>query len=75
MMGNKWTPTRIKLDEIDDFPGIDVQLNGIVSLYQRIGIANGATIVGNDERDAFSAQLRLPHFAQFILKCAKKQLI
>ena len=50
-----------------DFAGGNINLNGIVSLDQRIGITDGATVVGNNKWYTLNTKLSLTDFAQFVL--------
>lgn len=58
---------RIKLDELHDFIGCNVQLNGIVDLHQWVGVTNGATIMCSDEGDTLWPNLNATNFAKFVL--------
>jgi hypothetical protein len=42
-------------------------LDDIVDLHKRVGVANGAAVVSDDERDLLLAHLLLLHTNQFIL--------
>ena len=45
----------IELDEIRDLARINVELDGVVDLDQRVGVTDGAAIVGDDVGDALAA--------------------
>ena len=60
--------TRIKLDEVLNFAGGDVHLNGIVRFAEGIWVADGAAIVGRDVWHALGADSHLLHTAQFVLQ-------
>lgn len=60
--------TRVELDEIHDFVGFNVQLDGIVHLHQWVGVTDGASIVGSDERNTLGSNLNTSDFAQLVLQ-------
>lgn len=64
--------TGIEFDVVGDFAGGNINLYGIVSLDQRIGITDGATVVGNNEWYTLGTQLGLADLAQFVLKVERK---
>ena len=45
----------IELDVVDNFVLLKVELDGVVDLDQRIGVTDGATVVGNDMGDTLVA--------------------
>ena len=59
---------RLKLDEIDNLARLDVELDGVVDLDERIGIANGATVVSHDIGDAFLSNFESLDTAKFVLE-------
>lgn len=59
--------TRIELDKVHDFVGSDIQLNGIVNFNQWVGVADGTTIMGRDERDTLRSNLDTANFAELVL--------
>ncbi len=63
---------RIKLDEVHDLVGGNVQLNGIVNFDQRIGVTDCAAIVCSNERDSLGANLNTTNFAELVLKILNK---
>src|SRR5512142_1791339 len=56
----------IELDVIGDFASGNINLYGIVSLDQGIGVTDGATVMGNNEWYTLGAQLCLADLAQFV---------
>lgn len=59
--------TRIKLDEIINFPILDGDLNCIVHFDQRIWVTNSAPITGNNAWDTLQSRQHLPHLTQLVL--------
>ena len=41
----------VELDEVDDFAGLQVNLDGVADLDAWVGVADGACVVGNNDRD------------------------
>lgn len=58
---------RVELDEVEDFGGGDFHLDRVVDVDDRIGVPDGAAVVGHEERDPFRARLDPLHLAQFVL--------
>lgn len=65
--------SRVKLDEVHNFVGGDIQLDGIVNLDQGVGVTDGATIVCCDEGDTFGSNLNATNFAKLVLKIEIKR--
>jgi hypothetical protein len=63
---------RVKLDEVHDFVGSNVQLDGIVNLNQWIGVTDCASVMGGDEGDSLGSNLNASNFAKLVLQ--KKKL-
>ena len=59
--------TIVKLDKVNNLVGVDVNLDGIIDLNQRIRVTNCATIVGDNEWNTLLTNLDLLDFAQFEL--------
>jgi hypothetical protein len=53
----------IKLDEVHDLVGLQIDRDGVVGLDERVGVADGAVVVGVHVGDAFLAKLNRPHLA------------
>jgi hypothetical protein len=54
----------VKLDEVHDLVGLQIDLDGVIGLDERVGVADGATVVGVQVGDAFLAKLNIPHLAE-----------
>jgi hypothetical protein len=54
----------VKLDEVHDLVGLQIDLDGVVGLDERVGVADGAIVVGVQVGDAFLAKLNRPHLAE-----------
>jgi len=65
--GDHGNVTNLKLDELVELAGLQVELDGVVDLDQGIRVAEGAAIVGDDEGDALGAELDLLDLAQLVL--------
>lgn len=59
--------TRVKLDEVHDLVGFNVQLDGIVHLNQWIGVTDCSSIVGGNERNTLGSNLNASDFAKLVL--------
>jgi hypothetical protein len=57
----------VKLDEVHDLVGLQIDLDGVVGLDERVGVANGAAVVCVQVADAFLAKLNRPHLAELEL--------
>jgi hypothetical protein len=57
----------IKIDEVHDLVGLQIDLDGVVSLDERVEVADGAAVVGVQVGDAFLAKLNKPHLAELEL--------
>jgi hypothetical protein len=57
----------VKLDEVHNLVSLQIDLDGVVGLDERIGIADGAAVVGVQVGDAFLAKLNRPHLAELEL--------
>lgn len=60
--------TRFEFDVIGDFGGGNIQNDGVISLDDWVWVADGATVVGDQEWHAFSSQLSFLHFAKLVLQ-------
>lgn len=56
-----------ELDHLGHLAGLDVDLDGVVDLDERVGIANGARVVCHDIRHALGADKLVSHAAQLEL--------
>ena len=59
--------TDLELDEVSDLGGLNIVTDGVVGLDQRIGITDGATIVGDNVRDTLGTELNLANLAKLVL--------
>ena len=46
--------TNIERDKVGDGSVLDIELDGVVNLHVRIGVTDGAAVVGHDVRDSGS---------------------
>lgn len=60
--------TGVKLDEVHDLVGLNVQLDGIVHLNQWIGVTDCSSIVGGNERNTLGSNLNASDFAKLVLQ-------
>lgn len=60
--------TNIKLDKLLDLARGDVHLDGVVDLHQGVRVADGASVVCNEERYPLRSDLQLLHFTQLVLQ-------
>ena len=59
---------RFKLDEVHNFVGGDVELNSVVNFHQRIGVTDGAAVMGCNEGNALWTNLDSSYFAKLVLQ-------
>lgn len=59
--------TSLELDEVEDLAGGDINLNGVVLLDERVRVADGAAIVGNDVRDSLGLSTLLDDLGELVL--------
>ena len=59
--------TDVKLEEVHDLVGLQIDLDGVVGLEERVGVADGVVVVGVQVGDAFLAKLTRPHLAELEL--------
>ena len=64
--GDEGEVASIKLDEIGDLVLLKVELDSVVDLDGRIGVADGATVVGDDEGNALGADGNLADFEELV---------
>lgn len=60
-------PTSIKLDEICNLAGVQVDADRVVDLDKGVGVADGAGVVGHQVGDSLGANEELLHLAQLVL--------
>lgn len=58
----------VKLDEINDLAGLDLQHNSVMDGNQRVRIADGATIMGDKVWDALSTSSYTSHLTKLVLQ-------
>lgn len=61
-------PTTVKLDEVCDLAGVQVDANCVIDLNEGVRVADGAGVVGHQVGDSFGANDDLLDFAQLVLK-------
>ena len=64
----------IKLDEINNFVALKIQLDGVISLDQRIWVADSTPIISIDVWNAFLAKLDGSNLAKLELQDAKRHM-
>mmetsp|Transcript_33645 Transcript_33645/g.56529 ORF Transcript_33645/g.56529 Transcript_33645/m.56529 type:complete len:273 (-) Transcript_33645:113-931(-) len=57
---------QVELDELLDLVGGDVNNNGVQHADERVGVTDGAAIVGHHVGDALAADLELDHLAELV---------
>lgn len=60
--------TGIKLDEVSDLAGVQVNADCVIDLDEGVWVADGAGVVGNQVGDTFGANDDLLHLAQLVLQ-------
>lgn len=63
----------IKLDEINNFVALKVQLDGVISLDQRVRVADSTPIICIEVWNAFLAKLDSPNLAKLKLQNKRKK--
>ena len=58
----------IKFDEISDLATLQVQLDGVIGLDERVWVADGSPIMGVEVWDALLPKLHRPDFAELKLQ-------
>lgn len=56
----------VKLDKVGDFALLKIELDSVVDLDERIGITDGAAVVGNDVGDTTSTESDLLDFEELV---------
>lgn len=56
----------VELDKVDNLVLLEVKLDSVVDLDERVGVTDGATVVGDDERNASSTELNLLDLQEFV---------
>jgi hypothetical protein len=56
-----------ELDEVGDLGALNIVTDGVVSLDQRIGVTDGATVVGENVGDTLGTELNLANLAKLVL--------
>lgn len=66
----------VELDEVDNLIGLQIQLDGVVSLDKGVRVADSAAIIGVKVRNAFLSKLHGTDLAELVLqsKTASKGL-
>lgn len=59
--------TWVELDDVHDLAGGDVELDGVVDLDERVGVAQRAPVVRHDVRHVLGARRHALHLAQLVL--------
>ena len=58
----------IELDKVGDFVALQIKLNGVVGLDERVRVTDGSPIIGVQIRDTLLAKLHRADFAQLKLQ-------
>lgn len=58
--------TGVELDEVGDLASLKVKLHSVVHPDEGIRVANGASVVGDDEGDALCANSKFADLAEFV---------
>jgi hypothetical protein len=64
--GDHGDDTSVELDEVGDLAGLKVDLDGVVDLDGRVGVADGAGIVRDEVGDALLSELDTLHLAELV---------
>lgn len=64
--------TRIKLDEVNNFSGGDINLDGVVDLNQWIRVADGSPVIRHQEWNTLWSYADSLNLAQLVLQNEKK---
>lgn len=60
--------TRLKLDEVHDLGGSNVQLNRVIDFDEGVGVADGAAVVRHQVGHVLGARRHALHLAQLVLE-------
>lgn len=71
-LGFEAEPTSIKLDEVCDLAGVQVDADRVVDLDEGVRVADGAGVVGHQVGDPLGADDDLLHLAQLVLQRKKR---
>mmetsp|Transcript_13115 Transcript_13115/g.48667 ORF Transcript_13115/g.48667 Transcript_13115/m.48667 type:complete len:294 (-) Transcript_13115:33-914(-) len=66
--GNHGDLSELKLQDVDDPAGVDVHLDDVVDLHQRVDVADGAAVVGADGRHLLCCDHEALHAAQLVAR-------
>ena len=66
-LGDAAHVTSLELDVTDNLVGLQVHLHGVVDLHHGVGVADGASVVSDNEGDLLAGQLALLDLAQLEL--------
>lgn len=58
---------RLELDKVRDLARVNVKLDGVVDLDERVRVTDGATVVGDEEGDALASNLDALDLAELVL--------
>lgn len=64
--------TSIKLDEVCNLAGVQVDADRVVDLDEGVWVADGAGVVGHQVRDPLGADHELLHLAQLVLQTERR---
>lgn len=56
----------VELDEIGDLARLELELDSVVDLNQRVGVTDGAAVVGDDVWDALSTNTSPPNLEELV---------
>jgi len=59
--------TRVEFDGVNDFPGPNVDLDGVIRLDQRVRVADRPPVIRHEEWDALGPHADALHLAQLVL--------
>jgi len=59
--------SNFKGNSLRNLSGLEIELDGVVRLDERVGIADGARIIGDQKRHSLGPHLNVPHSAQLVL--------
>ncbi len=72
--GDEANVASVKLDKVNNLASLQIQLDRVVDLDQRVRVADGAAVVGNQEGNALGTKLDLLDLAELVLQDDSDQL-
>ncbi|VAH02340.1 unnamed protein product [Triticum turgidum subsp. durum] len=67
--------TNVELDEVNNLVGLQVELDSVIGLDERVWVADGAAIIGVQVGDALLAELDRPDLAELELHMKETNIL